>query len=283
VDRGLIDHHAAVERRVKLQLESNSGKIPDPIGDAIRKPIKTDMPNIKVKLAKVAQGFTAQVQPYADARVSQHGKDRRINVNLVVALGDESNAPMYLKSSLRKQGIKDEDDLDRICAEVIPCLELQTMTSSIGIPIKKNEGGHHLGLTKIAYEMAHHWLGDAWLEDPISVGMRKALRGDKTAGGLFTVGNGSSMPRPRLTRNKAAAFDGLDLGYDPTETNVLTLYRIERDWFVCIWLLDAFNAMYTVTRSAESYPKPDRDAIIMNVVKRQYLELESVMPVIPSP
>jgi hypothetical protein len=45
-----------------------------------------------------------------------------------------------------------------------------------------NRGGHQMGLLKIAYEMAWHWLGDEWLDDPIAAAMRSWLNGSGSSG-----------------------------------------------------------------------------------------------------
>jgi hypothetical protein len=156
--------------------------------------------------------------------------------------------------------------------------ELRHGPATIGIPRKKNEGGHSLGITKIAYEMAHHWLGDARLDDPIAADMRRALGGDKTAGGRFVIGDGTSMDRPRVTSNPGTPFAELPLGYDPIRTNVMTLYPIKNNLFVCIWLLDAFSAMFLVTENGEAYARPKYDAVAMDVVRRQAEEFQTIMP-----
>lgn len=284
VDQGLIEHNASVERRVKLQIAGHRGSVPDPLANALRRPIETNVPNVRIRLNRVGESYAATVQPRVKVDVRTRTDDElKLDIDLVVAEGDEHNAPMYLKSALRKKGITDEATLERICADTLPKLERRQGPLTVGIPMRRNEGGHHLGLTKIAYEMAHYWLGEAWLDDPIAAEMRRALRGDKSAGGRFTVGDGSAMDRPRFTTDLASPFDELPLGYDPTRTNLMTLYPVGTKFSVCVWLLDAFTAMYLVTEDGSAFVKPVYDSVAMDVVLRQYEEFETVMPVLPPP
>lgn len=279
VDRGLIEHHASVERRVSLQLEGNRGTVPDPVAEAIRRPIATNIPNVNVRLSREAEGYRVRVERHVDVTlVEQPNGQTRIDINLVVDENDGGNAEMYLRSALRKAGIRDEDRLAAICAETLPRLEMRQGPATIGVPVKKNDGGHHLGITKIAYEVAHHWLGDAWLDDPIAITMRRALGGDKTAGGQFKIGDGSSIERPRITRDPNVPFEQLALGYEPERTHLITLYPIANKLFVCVWLLDAFCGMMLVTDDAAPYELPEFSGIGMDVVLRQYEEFQTIMP-----
>jgi hypothetical protein len=280
VDQGLIEHSETVERRVKLQLAGNNKTVPDPVAEAIRRPIETGIPNVRVRLARGKQGYVPTVQPHVGVEIHEENGLLRVDINLIVAEGDEHNAPMYLKSALRKNGVRDDAVLERICADTIPRLQRRQQSAPIGIPIKRNEGGHFLGLTKIAYEMAHHWLGDTWLDDSIAASMRRALCGDKSADGRFRIGDGAMLERPRMAHDRTAAFESLPLGYDPQRTNVMTLYSIQGSICVCLWLLDAFTAMFVVTETGKAYPSPTYDAVAMDVVLRRFEEFESITPAV---
>jgi hypothetical protein len=278
VDQGLVEHNTSVERRVALQLAGNRGKVPDPIGDAIRHPIDTGIPNVKVRLSREPEGYRVKVEPRADVTLTEGPPGRtKLDINLIID-ADDDRAEMRLRSALRKSGIKDEANLRQICDEVLPQLELRHGPATIGVPVKKNEGGHYLGITKIAYEMAHYWLGDSWLDDPIAADMRRALGGDRTASGRFKIGDGTTIERPRITTDPATPFEKLPLGYDPARTNLITLYRIDNTFSVCVYLLDAFSAMFLVTENAAAYERPKYDAVGMDVGLRRYEEFQTVMP-----
>ncbi len=279
VDQGLIEHASAVERRIALQLAGNSGKVPDPVAEAIRRPIPTGIPNVNVRLARKGGAYHVHVERHTKVTLTEHPDGTtRLDLNFIVDGADEKDAEMYLKSALRKEGIHDDGLLDEICATVLPQLELRAGPTTIGVPVRKNEGGHHLGLTKIAYEMAHHWLGDAWLDDPVAHTMRSALLGHKSAGGMFKIGDGTTIERPRVTSDPTVRFEELPLGYDPVRTSLMALYPIENSLFVCVWLLDAFSAMFLVTENAAAYPQPEYDAVGMDVLVRRFEEFRSVMP-----
>ncbi len=280
VDQGLIEHHASVERRVALGLAGNNGSVPDPIGDAIRRPILTEIPNVAIQLTRVSGGYAATVRNRVEVNVKTIEDGRfELDVNLIIDPGNERNAGMYLKSALRKAGIKDDEVLDRICADTLPRLEIRSGPTTIAVPVKKNEGGHVLGMTKIAYEMAHHWLGDAWLDDPIAENMRRALRGTK-----LPTGSSGSGTEPRwiglaLMADPATPFENLPLGYDPTRTHIMTLYPMRDHVFVAIWLLDAFCAMSLITSNGGTFTRPVYDAVAMDVRLRQFEQFKTVMPV----
>jgi hypothetical protein len=277
-DQGLIDHHESVARRVALQLAGNNGTVPDPVGDAIKFPIETDIPNVKVRLYRDGEDLRARVQPHVEVKVHERPNgDTVLEIEFIIDGDDATNAEMYLRSALKKAGIKDEPRLTEICTEFLPQLVEREGPASVAIPMKKNEGGHHLGMTKIAYEMAHHWLGDAWLDEPIAVSMRDALQGNKAAGGQYKVGDGNMMDRVRISTAEALPFEERPLGYNPTRTKVMSLHPIGEKLFVCIWLLEAFCAMYLVSENGAVYQRPECDAVLMDVVIRQAVEVGTVM------
>jgi hypothetical protein len=269
-DRGLIEHNESVVRRVALKLAGNNGSVGDP--------------DVRVRLTKTPEGLRAKVEPKIEIEFDTLPDGRRIFgvTTMVIPEEDADKAEMYLRSALRKKGIRDEEMLARVCAELLPNLELRVGPETVAIPVKKNEGGHHLGITKIVYEMAHHWLGDAWLDDPIAETMRQGLLGNKDASGKYKVADGDAIPRPRVAADPGISFDKLPLGYDPTRTNVITLYPHENKLWVTVYLLDAFTAMYLVSDNAAAYQRPEYDAVAMDVDERTWEDYRTVLPVISS-
>ncbi len=171
---------------------------------------------------------------------------------------------MYVKSALRKAGLKDEALLQDICAMVIPNLQENDVPKTVRVPFKQHFGGETLGVVKIAYEMAHYWLGDDWLTDPFAVDMRKSIKGDRTVKGAF-----------RIYEDQA---DGIQTdNYSAKEHHVLLLIEVDNALLVNVRLLDVFSAYYLVSRNAHKYQLPDKDVVFMNVVTKEPFFLKKVV------
>jgi len=283
VDQGLIDHNAIVERRVALQLAGNRGTVPDPLGDALRYPVPTEVPGVSIRIRRDENDATLMrgtvVRNSKIAVTDNPDGTQDIGIYLfVVPETDADKSEMYLKSDLRKAGARDEAQIQRVCDEFLPHLESVERSFSVVIPVPQNLGGHYLGMAKIAFEMAHHWLGDAWLDDPIAIGLRAALRGEANPGGRFRIGDDGTIQRPKMSATPGVRFDELPSGYDPDRTNILMLYREGITCCVCMWLLDAFSAMFLVTENAAAYQVPATDSVVMDVIVRRPIELQTVAP-----
>jgi len=105
------------------------------------------------------------------------------------------------------------------------------------------------------------WATLGWMIQSPST-MRRALNGDKAASGNPDP-RCTLLGRPRVTTDPGTPIDELPR---------------KLPFYVCIYLLDAFSAMYLVTEDADAYERPTCQAVAMDVKLRRFAEFQTVRP-----
>ena len=126
-------------------------------------------------------------------------------------------------------------------------------------------GGHEPGLLKIVYELAWYWLGDTWLRSDEATAMREIFAGQKP----------STPLRGKVYNDGDAAI--IALGGDTRLLHIAWLYRFENQLILFVRLFDLFTVGFVVAADASQYEFPERNAIIMQNVERQYEETQFEM------
>lgn len=265
-DAGLTKQFQMVERREELKLRGHRGTVPDPIAAALRKPVSLDNnPDHRVIVEKdAAPGeYRTRTAPRVEFEVEEHpGKLYRIELKKFFVDGQDSDkAEMLVRSGLRKAGLKDTAIHDKVWAQLAPTLELsEERDASVTVPIVQNLGGHQLGMVKIAYETAWHWLGESWLDDPTAHAMRAGLR--KKPGAMREV----------LVRVQEP-YETLSLpGYDVRKTHLVFIIGGRGNGVVSVRIMDVFSVLFLVTQQVARYAPPSKNAILMDAVNRTHRE-----------
>jgi hypothetical protein len=103
----------------------------------------------------------------------------------------ETKTEQIVKRAPRRAGLVDEKAVNKFWNLFAPSPTQCTERVALKSTVKTNLSGHRLGVLKIAYEMAWHWLGDTWLNDHM-----------QSLCGLLSLGTTRSRARPRASLSK---------------------------------------------------------------------------------
>jgi hypothetical protein len=268
-DASFLKHAKIERRRADLQLAGHSGAIPDPDAAAYRQPlVSTTDPNVRVKMTKTKDGrLIGKVLPYVEFEVKDIGGRKAVRPTAIIL--DPSDFDKFEKIALRalaKHGVIGDDALEAI-GFFAPTLTPTVATHEFTVTIEQRLGGHYDGILKMAYELAWHWLGDAWLNDPIAAAMRETLRGEQPS-----------------TPLRGKVYDDPDLivmpvGGDPRVLHVAFIAEFNGQLAVMMRIFDVFAVGIVVSADAARYPVPAKNGVIMHTTQQKYEEI----PFVPEP
>jgi hypothetical protein len=265
-DDGLIRHVNMEQRRVELRLKGNRGNVPDPIAKAVRRPlVRRGIPKHRIRLERDAtdglfRPYTLPLVEFESTDCENGGKRVELK-NFFVDRRDGHLVPSLVRKSLKTCGVEGEDIVTAVCDSIGSSLEDVEERGTFESRIPIWVGGHQLGILKIAYEMAWHWLGDKWLDDPVAVAMREGLRGKiealaKVNGKIFDDANKILMVG----------------GGDPRLLHAVYMFPGMNKYFIGIRLFDVMSAAFVITDNSSAYTHPGSDAVILKVESRQHDE-----------
>jgi HNH endonuclease len=265
-DDPLIEHFGMLVRRASLGLKGQRGTVPDVIASVLSNvATAADDPSFRLDIrASSTNGtFNARVQPHVDIEVQTDGDAVRVAINaLRVDARDPDRAEMLFKSTLRKNGVKNDAMLNELWRVTAPRIREVAERRTIEIPYEYRFNGHRAGLIKIAYELAWHWLGDAWLGEATAAEMRRtALAGEDGSQRLIGMVRDAS-------EIKAQAL----LVRDGDRRIIAALLPYSAGYAVMLRLLDEFEALIVISEDSRGYRHPEKDAIIMDAVARTHVE-----------
>jgi hypothetical protein len=268
-DASFLKHAKIERRRADLQLVGHSGAIPDPDAAAYRQPlVSTTDPNIRVKITKTKDGrLVGKVLPYVEFEVKDIGDRKAVRPTAIIL--DPNDFDKFEKIALRalaKHGVTGSDALEAI-RFFAPTLTPMVATHEFAVTIEQRLGGHYDGILKMAYELAWHWLGDAWLNDPIAVATRETLRGEQPS-----------------TPLRGKVYDDPDLivmpvGGDARVLHVAFIAEFNGQLAVMMRIFDVFAVGIVVSADAARYSVPAKNGIIMHTTQHKYDEI----PFVPEP
>jgi len=249
-------------RRVTLRLRGHNGSMPDPIAEAIRRPLPhPERPSERLKISRTADGAsTVESVTHIDFHVIRHPDNQyeiRATEDTVVNPRDNDTVAHRARSALKKRGVTNETVLDEGVRGFLASLETQHESVLVAVPIRKNRTGHQRGLLKIAYEMAWFWLRDSWLSDPTAIAMREVLNGDMTNAAC-------------IEGNANVEMSGLlaAMGIDATRTHMAMLYLHSNRLTLTVRLWDTHSVAFFVSDTPENYTCPLHNIILLDTISR---------------
>lgn len=241
VDCKLINHLFIAMRRNQLRLTGNSGRVPDAMAELMKDATLAADPTQRVRVVTNAAGqldltllYNAKVRDLVDGR-EEH--------TITLSPADIDKLPTIFQRARKRAGLATltEKELeDAIAAAVLNkgSFADSTLRATPQIDIM----GYKLGILKIAYELAHRWLGDDWLDDPVAHELRDVIlerREMETATLRGQIHIGVIAP---LT----------PWSHDP-HAHIGFLSRLNNRLTVSIRVFDVFSGLVTVSHDAPRY------------------------------
>lgn len=265
VDAGLINLSSIEKRRAELELAGHRGTPPDPLRHALKMPLtSTADPMFRVRLQCGAEPgeVVAKMLPVVEFDVQRFPEGTLIQPSRVyIDPSDLNKAEALATRALRKAGITDEVAIEKMAREFAESLQTVEEMHTFAGQVEVRVGGHEDGLLKIAYELAWYWLGDAWLYDPAAVAMRDKLNG--------------RVPSEPI---RGKIYDDPDVAIiaregDPRVVHVAYVYEHDGQLLTFVRIFDLITAGVAVSADASKYKVPNKNAIVMQNVQRQYEEV----------
>lgn len=263
VDAGLINLTTIHQRRVELELKGQSGQIPEKDKHLIGKTLRdVDDPrhSLRWERDKTTGEAVAHINPYVEFSVEQYADGMLIQPAAVyIDPGDMDKAPTLARGALKRAGLTDEGQIERIATEFAASLESTVEQRNYVMTVKVNPDAHRDALLKIAFELAWYWLGDTWLYDPVAIKMRDSLNGN---------------PQPGI---RGKVIDDADAvmetrGGDPRVLHVAWLMEFKEALTLWVRVFDVLAVAFVVSDSPKSYYFGEKSAIIMQTLENRYEE-----------
>ena len=185
IDDALINSFPAQLARFTLGIANRDGKIPNPFGAGttedgrrVQVDVKDGIPTPKLHVSK---------------EKTEAGERWTIPVEDIAAL------PTILTRERKRQGLPElgPAELEAEVKTLLAQAERHSERPTIRHAKQVDVSGWPLALSKMAYEFAWHWLGDACLDDPLMATLRQSLVSGTTSpaiSGQFALGSGEAEP-----------------------------------------------------------------------------------------
>jgi hypothetical protein len=262
VDAGLINLAAIHQRRVDLELKGQSGELPEKgkhlIGKTIRD-VGDPRHSVRWKRDKTGKAVP-HTNPHVEFLVEKYDDGMLIQPGAVyIDPADMAKAPALARSALKRAGLNNEVEVERIATEFAASLESTIEQKNFVMTMQVNPNAHRDALLKIAYELAWYWLGDPWLCDPVAILMREALNGN---------------PKPGI---RGKIIDDADAvmetrGGDPRVLHIAWVFEFGGALTLWVRVFDVLAAAFVVSDSPKNYHVGERNAIVMQTVEGRYEE-----------
>ena len=208
VDSYLTDHWLIQVRRRELGLSGKKGQLPRPrlVGTV------DEFPEVRVILGYGGNGEpTLRIEPHVLKVSNSDGTESK---RLVVGDAERESIPQII-NKIRQRAGQEPLSSENIAAQYqVQTIQQPRVTGSPDIDVHD----YRRAVIKIAYELAHRWLGDAYLQDPSAKLLRDIIRNpsfspeDFQNGGLkgqILLGRcRRPRPAPRPDSRKARTMSG---------------------------------------------------------------------------
>lgn len=178
VDAPLVNHLPIAHWRHKLGLAGNSGKVPDVVALLFANPV-TLVTDPTMRLAARVNPRTGRLEArllhsVSENRLGDGTVERRVSVDA----NDVEQIKRVVQAERKRAG-KPPFPPDQLAAELE---NLRRSARRIDEPevhgqIAVNFAAPRPGFVKIAYELAHRWLGESYLDDPTAPLLREVVLG----------------------------------------------------------------------------------------------------------
>lgn len=237
VDSGLINNSLIEMARLSMNIGGKSGIVPNPM----KKATLVEDPSHKfvIRLDKMTGGMIPQSVTRVTRTEEPGGKQ---SIQISVDKSQMENLPELVNKILIRSGAEpvDRDEIFSHAKHVkIEKPELHT-------ELKVDIINYHRSMIKIAYELAYHWLGDTYLDDPTAKLLRLLIRDDREWE--------SEIESPKLLRAKIDLVDPNGLtklyGIEPPD-HIGVMFGIDNTLVVYIRIFNMFEA--TILVSEDDY------------------------------
>jgi hypothetical protein len=250
VDSHLTDHWLIQSRRRELGLRGKGGDLPN-----VRMVGTVDgMPDVRVIMQYDSNDkLSVRVQPSVRSTVGDDGKPAR---QVLVDDADLARLPAIVNKIRARAGMTPLPPTELAQAHTFKTIRQPRVTITPDIDIHD----YRRAIVKIAYELAHRWLGDLFIGDAMAQVMRDII--------LNSSFSPEDFERSAL---RGQILIGEVLPELPLNSSVCHLAYLTRhgsELAIGIQIFDLFQACLVVSTEADQYANRPDMAVLMNVEER---------------
>ncbi len=257
VDAPLVNHYYISLVRTALDIKGKSGKIPNPFGTGT---LTSDpAQKIRVSLDANEESLGLYIVPNPSFTTLENGSQQ---VQLVVDKKDSENIGTIIRKVAERKGLPcpSIEDIEKNMSEERELYPQIKLNFTLDILHYKRS------ILKIAYELAHYWLGDDYFNDPIGRMIRDCMLDQN-----ITTEFHEEYPIRGLIRpvGEQPLFPFWE---SEPNSNIGILTKQDNNIACYVNVLGVFNGMIIVSEDASKYPTLEGEFIIMHPTSGEYRE-----------
>lgn len=259
VDVHLTDHVLIQGKRAILGISGKSGNIPNPI----KKGTLADNPSQRVDYVIRKDGSFSHV--YLHPRVSQESIDQDTRIRVSIDGRDMGNLPTVVNKILTRNGYPalESDQIQELATT--ESLDQPTIKFQLAVDIIK----YQKSILKIAYQLAWHWLGEAYLEDKTGSVLRECFLDE-------------DCPLSQL-KDKYKVKGDIGMGMQSQVSQVFTydqshhlaiMMPSDKGVSLYIRIFDIFEGTIVVSEDSYDLQEQDSKILVINSVSKEHRETD---------
>lgn len=239
VDVDLTDHFLVQGERMLLNIPGKSGHVPNPL----ERGTLVDDPTHKIISVLSADGKPIELHTVTGVNRKKN-TDGSETISIHVDRSEEDNLPQIVNKIRVRAG------LPPLSIDEIRSLQVQQTLPNpwANIQAKIDLIRYHRAIVKIAYELAYHWLGPAYLGDPFSTRLRQLL---------FDKGNPNDWSNKYKVPGNIAFIDGnsqYPFWMDRTKSHIGMLMSTGGRICAYVRIFELMEGIVQISASAHLYP-----------------------------
>ncbi len=245
-DAPLANHAFIGLVRMRLGLAGKGGNIPNPLA---RGTLHND-PTRKIALTR-QENSTYTIYMHPKIVSTGTGIDRQIEFHIDAS--DADRLGDIVNKKLAREGLPRFSDHE---IEALKSQITEINNPSVKVPLSIDLSEYRYGLVKIAYELAHYWIGEPYLGDPTAAVLRNCA--------LNTPAD--FAPGVRGSFSHTAEQPLLTLWADEPDSLIGAALRTDGRIAVFVRILGVFDAMVCVTEHASKYPAFEERFVLIDPI-----------------
>jgi hypothetical protein len=247
-DGPLVNSYPMRLARMAYQLSGKSG-VPNAFAGTAR---LADEPEQLVQLRTDDEGRGVEVR-YLPRREKSVDEDGTTRIRLTVDAADRARLPEMVNKILQREGVAPLPPED-ILARAKPVRHQPVVDQAVTYDVRSPR----LGMLKIAYELAHRWLGDAYLLDSTALAITAALLSDEEDWATkFGIRGSVGMRDPASPLRMWAA---------EKTSHVALMTRSGSEIHVLVSLFQSLDARFIVSERADAHAPVEQQFIAMDAI-----------------
>lgn len=241
VDHHLVDHLLIQFQRLELNIRGKSGKLPNPLEKGV---INNELQQkVQYRFDNNGKPRELYIVPYQNV---EENEDQSLNLTVSADLKDKKKVPEMINKTLKRKG-KQELTLEEIEALSV---EIYDPNPTMKVQHKVNMHDYRRAILKIAYELAHYWIGEEYFKDSTGEMIRRCFLDNELPFEFYEEYPIKGIITIRDDNNPIIQ----DLWHEETHNHIAFIKRDGEQINCYVRIFKVFEACIRMSENASSYP-----------------------------